>query len=216
MKKIIRVIFAIVCLGLIPFYLKGFFDLVVYCLGNLGTDNITAFCAGLGLGLAAGVLSIFLSRQRNSLWLVFEHELTHLAVGKLCGKKILEMHIGMNNGHVRLSSTNMLISLSPYCFPLLAYLGLLLIQVIRSDLYTTGIAVVGFFLGQHFLTSKQQIHTGQTDLTRYGFFFSLVYIVFFSLLFYGFLTAVVSRELSAGTEFLYSGLKVVLAYAGMF
>jgi hypothetical protein len=85
MKKIFKPIILVVFVVLIPFYLKGFLELILFCLKNLQINNVQSFCIGLGLGLGAGLLSMLFSRHRDSIWLVFEHELTHLVVGKLCG-----------------------------------------------------------------------------------------------------------------------------------
>ncbi len=131
-------------------------------------------------------------RKRFTTLYVFAHEMTHALVGLCCFAKIHEFKIGEGGGHVVLSKSNLLITLSPYCIPfyllLCTFLHALLNRFV-PDLLPAPLwsAIFGFMTLFHILfTIDTLISVSQPDTHVYGRFFSYWLILctnlFFALL----------------------------------
>ncbi len=150
--------------------------------------NPIGFCGG---ALLMGLLYLW-QRQRLNIVYVFAHESTHALVGLCCLAKIHEFKVSDGGGHVQLSKSNLLITLSPYCVPLFLLLSTLLhalLNLFFPDLLPAYIwcGIFGFFTFFHILfTLDALITVSQPDTHVYGRFFSYWFILcanlFFALL----------------------------------
>ena len=116
------------------------------------------------------------------MWLyVVGHELTHALWALLCGGKVKKFKASAKGGHVVVTKTNLLITLSPYFFPLYA--------VLWAGFFLLGNAVFGwrpwlpwfhFGLGAayafHVTLTAHILRTRQPDLESEGWVFSAVII----------------------------------------
>ncbi len=128
-------------------------------------------------------------RHRFTVLYVFAHELTHALVGLCCLAKIHEFKIGEGGGHVVLSKSNLLITLSPYCIPLYLLFSTFLHAILNhffpgclpSYVWT---AIFGFMTLFHILfTIDTLVSVSQPDTHVYGRFFSYWFILCTNLLF---------------------------------
>jgi hypothetical protein len=123
-------------------------------------------------------------------WLyVFAHEWTHVIFTILCGGRILAWpEVTSRGGHILASKTNHLIALSPYVFPFYSVLIACVFFGLRPwvDLGTTGewifYAAIGFTWGFHIVYTACMLWEVQSDLTRNGRFFSLIWIFLVNVL----------------------------------
>jgi len=119
-------------------------------------------------------------------WLhVLGHELTHALFSLLSGGKVLKIKVTPKGGYVRVSHSNLLITLAPYFFPfyLVVFLTLWLIakhfygEIVKH--YNNYIILFfGFLFGFHFLFTVESLHIHQPDLKVFGVIFSLALITF--------------------------------------
>ena len=116
----------------------------------------------------------------------FLHEFTHLIFGVLFLKRIIRFKVSKFKGEVVLSGTNPVILLSPYFFPLLSFLllliGFLIANLLNYNLvWFVTIILVGFSLMLHIVMNLKSLMVKQSDITTGGYFFSLIVIYFLFL-----------------------------------
>lgn len=124
---------------------------------------------------------VFLSLPKPMWLYVVGHELTHALWAVLCGGRVRRFKASAKGGHIIVTKTNLLITLSPYFFPLYAALWVLLFLV--------GDAVFGwrrwlpwfhFGLGMayafHVTLTIHILRIRQPDLESEGWVFSAVII----------------------------------------
>lgn len=122
------------------------------------------------------------------LWIyVFGHEATHALWVWMMGGRVSSFRVSSDGGHIISNKHNFLIALAPYFFPLYGiaviaiYGGLGLfynVEPYHRWLY----ASIGATWAFHISFTLWMIPKGQTDLTYYGTFFSLVVIYLMNLL----------------------------------
>lgn len=134
---------------------------------------------GAGI-LLYGILKQFI--RKNVDWMeTFSHELTHIVVALLFGRKVTSFHAEEKTGVVYTTDSksydHLPISMAPYCLPIFTYLLL----SVRCLLDFHGLWVydilIGITLCFHFFCIKHQIGNYQTDINRYPLFLSYLYIV---------------------------------------
>jgi hypothetical protein len=121
------------------------------------------------------------------LWIyVFGHELTHAMWVWLMGGRVHAFKVTSDGGHIITDKQNFWIALAPYFFPLYSIAVIALwggaslrwdIQPYHRWLY----ALIGVTWAFHVTFTLWMIPKGQTDLTYYGTFFSLVIIYLMNL-----------------------------------
>jgi len=117
---------------------------------------------------------------------VIAHELTHALWGLFFGARISDMRISDQGGSVRLSKSNMLITLAPYFFPfytILVVLLRLLIGLFFPDFHhpLVWLFLIGLTWGFHVTFTVQSLMVHQPDICEYGRLFSYVVIYLFNL-----------------------------------
>jgi hypothetical protein len=164
-------------LALIPVCL-GISWTVIDLLARIG--RASQFWVPLTVGATSWVV-VFLSLPKPMWIYVVGHELTHALWALLCGGKIKRFKATSRGGHVVVTKTNLLITLSPYFFPLYACLWVLF--------FLTGDAIFGwrawlpwFHIGLgaayafHLTLTAHILRTRQPDLESEGWVFSAVFI----------------------------------------
>lgn len=141
------------------------------------------------LWLAAGFalwLAVWLALPQPVRAYVMAHELTHALWGLLFGARVRGLRVSGQGGSVRLSKTNLLITLAPYFFPFYTVLVILLrwgiglfVHPVPAPLLWLGL--VGFTWGLHLCFTVQSLLTRQPDIQTYGHLFSYAVIYLFNL-----------------------------------
>ncbi|MGI9240474.1 MAG: hypothetical protein ACR2RV_06705 [Verrucomicrobiales bacterium] len=143
----------------------------------------------------------FVGLPRPLYLYVLGHELTHALFVYLCGGKITSFKVDSSGGHIITNRNNVLISLSPYFFPLysiLAILGFAIaglfvdLAAVHPNAILFGhisfswswilFLVIGFTWAFHFTFTAWMITKDQPDLKQNGTFFSLTFIYLINLL----------------------------------
>ena len=117
---------------------------------------------------------------------VVAHELTHALWGLLFGARVSHLKVSPQGGSVRLSKSNMFITLAPYFFPLYTILVILLHLVIsyfvpEVPYPLAWLFFVGLTWGFHVTFMVQSLMVTQTDILEYGRLFSYGVIYLFNL-----------------------------------
>ena len=154
-------------------------------------------CGGFFLWLAVW----FLLPQPIQAY-VMGHELTHALWGLLFGARVQDLSVSARGGSVRVSRSNLLITLAPYFFPfytvavllLMAALGLLVNPLPYPMLW---LFLVGLTWGFHVCFTVQSLMIRQPDIQEHGRVFSWVLIYIFNLAGVG-LWVVCATEAEAG------------------
>ena len=128
-----------------------------------------------------------------ALWIVFPkpvrayvlgHELTHAAWGLMFGARVSDLRVRGNGGSVKLSKSNLLITLAPYFFPFYTMAVFLVAVVVRLwagrlPCPPAWMFAVGFTWCFHFCFTVQSLMQRQPDILEYGRIFSwtLIFII---------------------------------------
>lgn len=117
---------------------------------------------------------------------VVAHELTHALWGLLFGARVSGLRVSDKGGSVRLSKSNMLITLAPYFFPFYTILVILLRAAIvffvpQVPYPLLWLFLVGLTWGFHVTFTVQSLMISQPDVLEYGRLFSYTIIYLFNL-----------------------------------
>jgi len=117
---------------------------------------------------------------------VVAHELTHAFWGLLFGARVSNLRVSSRGGSVRLTKTNLLITLAPYFFPLYTVLVILLYLLVGlfvrpMPLPHLWLFFVGLTWSFHVTFTLQSLMTNQPDIQEYGLIFSYTIIYLFNL-----------------------------------
>ena len=128
-----------------------------------------------------------------ALWIVFPkpvrayvlgHELTHAVWGLMFGARVSDLKVRENGGSVKLSKSNILITLAPYFFPFYTMAVFLVAVVVRLwagrlPCPPAWMFAVGFTWCFHFCFTVQSLMQRQPDILEYGRVFSwtLIFII---------------------------------------
>ena len=117
---------------------------------------------------------------------VVAHELTHALWGLFCGARVSNVSVSSRGGSVRLSKSNMLITLAPYFFPLYTILVILLRLAVGRFVTPAPYPLVWLFFvgltwGFHVTFTVQSMLITQPDIQEYGRLFSYTVIYLFNL-----------------------------------
>lgn len=112
---------------------------------------------------------------------VLGHELTHALWGLLFGANPHDIKVSASGGSVKLSKTNILITLAPYFFPFYTFVviiaALITYAFVRPlPFMPLWIFLVGFTWAFHVLFTLQTLTEHQPDIKLYGRVFSWVFI----------------------------------------
>jgi hypothetical protein len=171
------------------------------------TAGITAESIALLGGVAAFALAwTALSHPVRAY--VLGHELTHALWGLAFGSRPSDLKIKATGGSVRLTKTNMLITLAPYFFPFYTFIVIVCALVTYAFLrplpfLPLWMFLIGFTWAFHILFTIQTLTHRQPDITLYGRVFSWVFIYIVNI-------AIVLLWLAATTPLTFSQLANLL------
>ncbi len=152
-------------------------------------DAIGAAAARTGLsveslsilgGVAAFTFS-WMALSRPVKAYVLGHELTHALWGVIFFARPSDLKVGADGGSVRLSKTNMLITLAPYFFPFYTFVVIVCALVTAAFMrplpcLPLWLFLIGFTWAFHVLFTIQTLGTHQPDVKTYGRIFSWTFI----------------------------------------
>jgi len=158
---------------------------------------------GVGGGMA--LFSIIFIRQ-SSFIAILKHELCHNLFALLTFRKPMALHVTAGKGgeFQHQGKTNFLMLLAPYFFPLLSSV-MLLVSLLDIGARSLFFGLLGATVGFDLLTSLKDIHLKQTDLRKYGLFFSWCFILLAILIFYGMIIAYVTGGYNASGNYFIEG-----------
>ena len=118
---------------------------------------------------------------------VLGHELTHALWGLVFFARPSDLKIGADGGSVRLSKTNMLITLAPYFFPFYMFVVIVCALVTAAFLrplpcLPLWLFLIGFTWAFHVLFTVETLGTRQPDVKTYGRVFSWTFIFLVNVL----------------------------------
>ena len=166
-----------------------------------------------GMGMLLWIIA-FLALPRPVLLYVWAHEMTHAIFVILCGGKVKKIDYTSEGGYVLTDKNNVLISLSPYFFPLYTVIVVPVCLLIgggvdlsvRLPLPVAGdygfrplwavFLLIGITWGFHLTFTVWMIGKDQPDLRINGVFFSLTLIYLVNALVLAFLLIAASPDVS--------------------
>lgn len=169
-------------------------------------------------GIAAFALS-WMAISHPVKTYVLGHELTHALWGLMFGARPSDVRVSAAGGSVRLTKTNLLITLAPYFFPFYTFVVIVVALVTSAFLrplpfLPLWLFVVGFTWAFHVLFTLETLAQRQPDVKLYGRIFSWTFIFLANVL-------LVLLWLASTTPLTFSQLGGVLAtrllsaYAGL-
>jgi hypothetical protein len=112
---------------------------------------------------------------------VLGHELTHAIWGLMFGARPSDLRVGQNGGSVKLTKSNLLITLAPYFFPFYTFLVVVAALITYAFLrplpcLPLWMFLIGFTWAFHLLFTIETLTRRQPDIKLYGRMFSWVFI----------------------------------------
>ena len=157
---------------------RAFLDALVLSAGSAGWMTPEA------LSLFGGILAFafaWMALSHPVRMYVLGHELTHALWGLLFGARPSDVRVSASGGSVRLTKSNLLITLAPYFFPFYTFVVIIVALVtsafIRPLPYLPlWLFLVGFTWSFHVLFTLETLTQRQPDVKLYGRIFSWVFI----------------------------------------
>ena len=139
---------------------------------------------------------------------VLGHELTHALWGLLFGARPSDLRVGATGGSVRLTKSNMIITLAPYFFPFYTFVVIVCALVVYAfvrplPFLPLWLFLVGFTWAFHVLFTLETLGQRQPDVRPYGRVFSWTFIYLVNL-------AIVLVWLASTTPFTFTELGLAL------
>ena len=150
--------------------------------GFWATEEFWFFALGTLLWVIA-----FFGLPRPVVVYVFGHELTHAIWVWLMGGQVSKFKVGVEGGHIITDKHNFWIALAPYFYPIYSILLLIVCGFASmiwdlSPYHRIFFTLLGITWSFHISFTLWMIPKGQSDITYYGTFFSLIVIYFMNLI----------------------------------
>ena len=195
---------------------RTFFDSIVIAAGASGVANAEVLSL-LG-GIAAFALA-WMALSHPVKMYVLGHELTHALWGLLFGARPSDVRVSGSGGSVKLTKSNVLITLAPYFFPFYTFVVIVVALVTAAFLrplpyLPLWMFLVGFTWSFHVLFTLETLGQRQPDVKLYGRIFSWTFIFIANVL-------IVLVWLASMTSLTFADLggilvnRVVSAYTGI-
>ena len=195
---------------------RAFLDAVVVSAGASGLASAETISL-LG-GIAAFALTWMALGHPVKMY-VLGHELTHAMWGLLFGARPSDVRVSASGGSVKLTKSNLLITLAPYFFPFYTFLVIVVALITYAFLrplpcLPLWMFLVGFTWSFHVLFTLETLGQRQPDVKLYGRIFSWTFIFLANVL-------VVLVWLASMTPLTFADLgdilvrRVVAAYTGV-
>jgi len=207
MAGFFRLLFGLALLPMCWGVSRTFFDAIVRAAGPSGWLSVETLSL-LG-GIAAFALS-WMAISHPVRMYVLGHELTHALWGLLFGARPSDVRVSETGGSVRLTKSNVLITLAPYFFPFYTFV------VIVAALVTSAffrplpylplwLFLIGFTWSFHVLFTLETLTQRQPDVKLYGRIFSWTFIFLVNV-------AIVLVWLATTTTLTFADLGGILAH----
>lgn len=217
MANFFRLLIGIVLLPACWAFARSLFEAVCVSAGANGAFSVETLSL-LG-GIAAFALC-WMALAHPVKAYVLGHELTHAIWGILFGAKPSALKVGANGGSVKLTKSNMLITLAPYFFPFYTFVVIVAALVTFAFLrplpfLPLWMFLIGFTWAFHVLFTLETLALRQPDVKIYGRIFSWTFIFIVNV-------AIVLVWLAATGDLTFSGLfqivydRIVGAYSGLY
>ena len=157
---------------------QAFLDAILISAGTTGWLSVEALSL-LG-GIAAFAMSWFALSHPVRMY-VLGHELTHAMWGLLFGARPSDVRVSASGGSVRLTKSNMLITLAPYFFPFYTFLVIVVALITYAffrplPFLPLWLFLIGFTWSFHVLFTLETLGQRQPDVRLYGRIFSWTFI----------------------------------------
>lgn len=191
MARFLRFVSAILCFPLVCALGLTFVD-SFFLVSDLGHGLFSAEAVSLVVGMVAFLAMRFVAPDPVRLY-VLGHELTHAAWGLMFGAKVSDLKVGVKGGSVKLTKTNVWITLAPYFFPFWTIVVVLLALAVRAAMHFAAPGAsfpapwawtftVGFTWCFHLCFTIRSLMQTQPDVEEYGRVFSWTLIAACNLL----------------------------------
>ena len=179
MANFLRMLVGIVLLPLCWACCRSLVDGLVIAAG--GDKMFSVESCSLLAGMAAFVLC-WTTLSHPVRTYVLGHELTHALWGLLFGARPSDVRVSESGGSVRLTKSNVVITLAPYFFPFYTFLvivaGLITYAFLRPlPCLPLWLFAIGFTWAFHVLFTLETLSQRQPDVKLYGRIFSWVVIL---------------------------------------
>ena len=183
MANFLRMLVGVVLLPLCWASCRSLVDGLVVAAGR---DNMLSVesCSLLG-GMAAFVFC-WMTLSHPVRTYVLGHELTHALWGLLFGARPSDVKVSESGGSVRLTKSNVVITLAPYFFPFYTFLVIVAALVTYAFLrplpcLPLWLFAIGFTWAFHVLFTLETLSQRQPDVKLYGRIFSWTVILIVNL-----------------------------------
>ena len=178
MANFLRLLIGLALLPLCWGVSRSFLDAILISAGTSGWMSVEAVSL-LG-GIAAFAMSWFALSHPVRMY-VLGHELTHALWGLLFGARPSDVRVSASGGSVRLTKSNMLITLAPYFFPFYTFLVIIVALVTYAffrplPYLPLWLFLIGFTWSFHVLFTLETLGQRQPDVKLYGRIFSWTFI----------------------------------------
>ena len=179
MANFLRMLVGIALLPLCWACCRSLVDGLVVAAGGESMFSVES-CSLLG-GMAAFVLC-WMTISHPVRTYVLGHELTHALWGLLFGARPSDVRVSENGGSVRLTKSNVVITLAPYFFPFYTFLVIVAALITYAFLrplpcLPLWLFAIGFTWAFHVLFTLETLSQRQPDVKLYGRIFSWVVIL---------------------------------------
>ena len=159
-------------------FVRTLVDAILAAAGSTG--GFSAEAVSLIAGIVAFLL-VWMTISHPVKTYVLGHELTHALWGLVFGAVPSDLKVAASGGSVRLSKSNMLITLAPYFFPFYTFVVIVVALITYAFLrplpcLPLWMFLIGFTWAFHALFTLETLTQRQPDVTLYGRVFSWTFI----------------------------------------
>ncbi|MBR3221223.1 MAG: hypothetical protein IKF72_03245 [Kiritimatiellae bacterium] len=177
MANFLRLLTGIALLPACWGFMRALFDAIV---ASAGAEGMSPEALSLLGGIAAFALA-WMALSHPVKAYVLGHELTHALWGLLFGARPSDLRVGEGGGSVRLTKSNILITLAPYFFPFYTFVVIVCALVTFAFLrplpcLPLWMFLIGFTWAFHVLFTLETLGQRQPDVKLYGRIFSWTFI----------------------------------------
>jgi len=182
--RFLKLLFGILLLPLCVAVTLAIADILRNAQGKGSLFSVEAAC--LLAGFVIWLLCWFCLPQPVRVY-ILGHELTHALWAMLFGGRAKDLRVSVKGGSVRVTKSNVLITLAPYFFPFYTIV-LILIHLLLGFFFdlkpyaTVWLFLVGFTWSFHFTFTLQSLMVRQTDIQEHGRIFSYVLIYLLNMI----------------------------------
>lgn len=164
-------------------FARAFVDAILLSAGYGGGISVESIAL---LGGVAAFALCWLALSHPVRTYVLGHELTHALWGLLFGARPSDVRVSASGGSVRLTKSNLLITLAPYFFPFYTFVVIVAALVTYAFLrplpyLPVWMFMIGFTWAFHVLFTLETLTVRQPDVKLYGRIFSWVFIFLVNL-----------------------------------